>query len=107
MTEPQSTFTKDSFWAELDKLGEEQVLINLNVTKTYGQVGMSGTGPEKYELTKIWLKKQQDQRDFESSLKRDAREIETLKIASRANNIAIAAIAIATITAVCSIWFQK
>ena len=107
MAEPKTTFTKEEFWAELDALGEEQVRINLYVIPMYGQLGMSGTGPQKYELAKIWLQKQQDQRDLEASSKRDARETETLKIANRANKIAIAAIVIAALAAIAAILFQK
>ena len=71
MVEPRADFTKDEFWSELEALGEEEVLINLNVRKMYGQVGSSGKGPEKYELAKIWLKKKEDQRALEASGRRD------------------------------------
>ena|SRR6267154_340568 len=82
----QETFTKESFWAELDALGEDEVRIRLTVTKQYGDVG------SKHELTKLWLARK-------DSDKRNAREERTLSLASRANRVAYIAVIIAAIAA--------
>ena len=71
----QETFTKESFWSELDALGEDEVRVRFSVTKQFGDVG------PKHELTKLWLA-------HKDSAKRDAREEKTLKIAKEANSIA-------------------
>ena len=86
-------FDYAGFEAELNALGEDAVRA------LYRR--------DEYLLHNIKNRFVQDWLRVKDDARRDAREIETLKIASRANNIAIAAIAIATITAVCSIWFQK
>ncbi|WP_439887820.1 hypothetical protein ACSX1C_00790 [Pseudomonas sp. MBLB4123] len=101
MSEPKSTYTKEEFWAELNDLGEEEVRVRLFVSKQWGDVG------QKYELTHIWLKSQEDKRVLEASSKRDARELETLAIAKRANKISIAAIVITAIFAIVAIFLQK
>lgn len=86
-------FDYTAFEAELSALGEEEVRAKYRRDEYLDH-------NIKNRFVQDWLRSFDDAR-------RDAREIETLKVASRANNIAIAAIAIATITAVCSIWFQK
>jgi hypothetical protein len=80
----QETFTKESFWAELDALGEDEVRVRLSVTKQFGDVG------PKHELAKLWLARK-------DSAKRDVREESTLRLAVWANIIAITAIVIAAI----------
>jgi hypothetical protein len=82
----QETFTKESFWAELDALGEDEVRVRFSVTKQFGDVG------PKHELAKLWLARK-------DSAKRDAREERTLSLASRANRIAYIAVIIAAIAA--------
>lgn len=52
---------------------------------------------------RAWLAEQQSKREEEASARRDAREEETLRIAKRANIIAISAIIFATITAIFSV----
>lgn len=96
-----------AIFSDFEKIGETQVRINLYVNPQYGQVGMSGTGPEKFELAKIWLQKKQEQRDIEASARRDAREEETLSIArkalensNRANCISVSAIIFSAIIAI-------
>jgi len=55
---------------------------------------------DRGRFSRVWLA------ELDAS-KRDAREIETLAIAKRANTIAIFAIVIAAITAIVAIIFQK
>jgi hypothetical protein len=75
MREP---FTKEQFWAELDALGEEDVLVRFRVSKQWGTAG------SKYELAMIWLAEQDAKRALAASEKRDAREERTLAIAAEA-----------------------
>lgn len=90
----RETFTKEQFWAELDELGEEQVRVNLDVTKIYGDVG------SKRALALEWLRRR-DQSRSETSNR------EQMRIARSAKNAAwiaaIAAIVAAIIAAVAAV----
>ncbi|WP_156932372.1 hypothetical protein [Mesorhizobium sp. LNJC391B00] len=85
----QETFTKESFWAELDKLGESEVRTRV-VTKRYGEVG------QKRALAEDWL---QDLDRNRASLS----NLEQIRIARSAKNAAWAAAVAAIIAAVCAI----
>lgn len=95
MTEPRTEYSKSSVWAELDALGEEEVLLRHRVEKRWGVPPF-----ERAELVDLWLKSKDDARALEASMRRDAREEETLLIARRANNIAISAMILATLATI-------
>jgi hypothetical protein len=74
------TFTKEQFWDDLEKIGEEGVRANL-VTKVYGDLGA------KHDLAEAWLESKERSRIAASSA-------EQHRIARSAKNAAwIAAIA--------------
>jgi hypothetical protein len=86
----QSTFTKEQFWAELEALGEEKVLVGYKVEKRWGSPPLA-----KAELVEIWLKSKEDVRALAASMRRDAREEETLSISKRSAATAEDALSIA------------
>ncbi|MEX0954612.1 MAG: hypothetical protein WDZ83_05300 [Rhizobiaceae bacterium] len=85
----QETFTKESFWAELDKLGEDEVRTRV-VTKRFGQA------QQKMALAQAWLQERDRSR-------MDASNSEQIRIARSAKNAAWAAVIAATIAAICAI----
>jgi hypothetical protein len=98
--------------AHLEKLGVEGVLLEM--AKGDGRLGRPGS--ELRADIEYWLNLKRTERDLASSAKRDARELKTLALASRANLIAISAVIIAAIAAHTEImwlvssvisWFSK
>ncbi len=97
----RETWTIESFWAELDKIGEHEVRVRL-ATKIYGDLN------EKGGLAREWLLRKELAQAAESSRKAEASEAakmelarEQVRIARSAKNIAIIAaiISIAAVTA--------
>jgi hypothetical protein len=77
--------------AEFEKLGVEYARLCV------------ATGNDAAAEASAWLAELKDEQELEAASKRDAREIETLRIASRANKIAIIAAVAATIAAIAAI----
>lgn len=86
-------FDYTSFEAELNSMGEDEVRTRYRRDEYLSH-------NIKNRFVQDWLREKED-------LRRDDREAKTLSIAIRANHIAIAAIAIAAITAIAAIVFQK
>ena len=84
----------DNDLALLEKLGLEGVLAEM--AKGEGRLGRPGSSIR--EEISHWIDLKRTERALASSALRDAREAETLKIAKRANIIAISAIILSAIT---------
>ena len=82
------TFTRESFWAELDGLGEEEV-------RTRVSVGTYSSANKKRELAQQWLERNSQERSERSNS-------EQMRIARSAKNAAWAAAIAATIAAICA-----
>lgn len=85
----QEPFTKDSFWAELDRLGEDEVRNRL-IANRYG------LGQQKKPLAQAWLQERERSRA-------DASSLEQMRIARSAKNAAWAAAIAAIIAAIAAI----
>ncbi len=83
-----ATFTKEELWANLEKLGEEQVRERL-ATKVYGDAG------KKRALVVEWLREKDQSRKNTSNL-------EQIRIARSAKNAAWSAAIAAIIAAICA-----
>lgn len=70
--------------AHLEELGYEAVLLEM----AKGEGRMARPGSDGREAVENWLRLKESERALASSVKRDAREIETLSIAKEANDIA-------------------
>ncbi len=83
-----ATFTKEELWANLEKLGEEQVRERL-ATKVSGDAG------KKRALVVEWLREKDQSRKNTSNL-------EQIRIARSAKNAAWSAAIAAIIAAICA-----
>ena len=89
------TFTKESFWAELEKIGEDAVRIRV-VTQAYGKVG------PKLALAEEWLRRKDQERREASDALSMASSREANRIARSAKNAAWIAATAAIIAAICA-----
>jgi len=96
-SEADELFTTGILRRDLTAIGERAVRDKLN----RGEYGQPGAGT--FAAVSAWIADAEFARLAVSSAKRDAREASTLRIAKRANNIAIAAIIITAILSIMSI----
>src|SRR5690349_16848946 len=92
----QETFTRESFFAELDKLGEEVVRTRV-VTRAYTSVNA------KLPLAQEWLRLRDQARSEEASRRIESANLEQIRIARSAKNAAWAAAIAAIIAAIFAI----
>lgn len=87
-----------AFWKQLDAQNNEND-VRINIASGY-------YNPDTAAIAQEWLRRREEVRALAASDKRDAREERTLALASRANIIALIAIAIAAISSASQIkWF--
>jgi ribosomal protein L9 len=92
----QETWTKEQFWAELERLGEDEVRVKL-ATKIYSDVN------ERGGLAREWLLRKDQARQSERLSRNEASSREQISIARSAKNAAWAAAIAAIIAIVISI----
>lgn len=90
---PQEYWTKESFWAELDEAGVDEVRVRL-ATKIYGDTN------EKGGLAREWLLRREQLAVAEAQHARDAASAEHMRIARSAKNAAWAAVIAAMLAAI-------
>jgi hypothetical protein len=89
----QEYWTKEQFWAELEKLGPDEVRVRL-ATKYYSDVNERGL------LAREWLHRLDLAAEAEVERKRDSSSAEQIRIARSAKNAAWVAAIIAIIAAI-------
>ena len=79
-----------AYWKQLDAQNDENA-VRIAIASGH-------CGPDTVGIAREWLRRKDVEREIEASSKRDARELKTLALASRANIIALIAIAIAAMS---------
>jgi hypothetical protein len=87
---------REKLFTMFETMGESEVQIRYTITPGYSP-------SLDVPYAKEWLRLKQEERDLAASEKRDSREEETLSIAKRANQIAIAASIFSAIAAIAAI----